>query len=141
MPELRAVLDVNIWVSVIVSKKLEWYANLILENTITIFRSIELMEELESVLARPKIQRYLGMEVRAYSAFIEKITKPIVVERIFTGSPDIKDNYLFDIAIQSNSTLLVTGDKALLTMKNVDGFRVVQMKEFELILENKNSLK
>ena len=36
----------------------------------------------------------------------------------FTQSPDPKDNFLFDLAIQTNSDILVTQEKALLNFEN-----------------------
>ena len=36
----------------------------------------------------------------------------------FTQSPDPKDNFLFDLAIQTNSEILVTQEKALLNFEN-----------------------
>ncbi len=44
----------------------------------------------------------------------------ILVETVptFTQSPDPKDNFLFDLAIQTNSEILVTQEKDLLAFKD-----------------------
>ena len=36
----------------------------------------------------------------------------------FTGNPDPKDNFLFDLAIQTGSEVIVTQEKALLGFKD-----------------------
>jgi len=47
----------------------------------------------------------------------------------FSSSPDVKDNFLFDLAKQTNSKILVTGDKKLLHFNN-EIVTVISFKEF-----------
>ena len=46
--------------------------------------------------------------------FIGKISLPIAEKAVFGISPDPKDNYLFDMAVQNNCLFLITDDSALL---------------------------
>ncbi len=55
---------------------------------------------------------------------------------IFKDSPDIKDNYLFDLALQYNATYLITGDKKLLAMEAVENVQVVSLANFKELLAN-----
>lgn len=54
----------------------------------------------------------------------------------FDGSPDPKDNYLFDLAIQYDATQLDTGEKRLLEMKKAGGVIIISLAEFKTLLSN-----
>ncbi|MFP5041070.1 hypothetical protein [Parasediminibacterium sp. JCM 36343] len=45
--------------------------------------------------------------IKSFTTLVEKFP-------YFTDSPDIKDNFLFDLVIQTNSEIIVTKEKALL---------------------------
>ncbi len=48
----------------------------------------------------------------------------------FKGCPDDKDNFLFDLGVQTNSDVLVTGDKRLLTFSQ-SPLTVMSLKTFK----------
>ena len=110
----RIILDTNIWVSYFIGRNFDQIAPTILNNNLTVYSCIELEEELENVLNRKKIKKLLQLNTGRYLAFVRNLTQPVQINRVFRGCPDDKDNYLFDLAIQSNSEFLVTGDKRLL---------------------------
>lgn len=71
-----------------------------------------------------EIERNLYNSVRVENAnpilifeAIKENTKLVSITSSFTQSPDPKDNFLFDLAIQTNSEILVTQEKALLAFK------------------------
>ena len=72
-----------------------------------------------------EIERNLVNSVRAENAdpklifeSIKENTVLVKIENSYTQSPDPKDNFLFDLAIQTNSEILVTQEKALLNFEN-----------------------
>lgn len=125
----KIILDTNIWVSYIIGKKLNNIAKLIIEHDLLIFSCEELEAELKEVLGRDKFLKLLHLEPEFYLDFIQSLTTTITISRKFQGCPDEKDNFLFDLAEQSQSEILVTGDKLLLGVK-VDNIEVVSFKHF-----------
>lgn len=53
----------------------------------------------------------------------------MITRKQFIGSPDIDDDYLFDLAQQSKTKYLVTGDKKLLAFKT-DFVQTISLAEF-----------
>jgi len=81
------------------------------------------LEELKRVLMRPKFRRYVPEEavgfyltrvVRAAHMIVEQSPS---TERRLERSPDPKDDYLIDLAIDSASSVLVSGDTHLLDLE------------------------
>ena len=51
---------------------------------------------------------------------MKDFSQQVVIDKRFDRAPDIKDNYLFDLAYTVKSFYLITGDKPLLNMKQVN---------------------
>lgn len=125
----KIILDTNIWVSYVIGRKLDEIAKIILDRNLTVFFCNELEEELEDVLAREKFLKLLEYTPDVYLAFIRNLTVSMPVLCEFKDCPDKKDNFLFDLAIQSHAEFLVTGDKLLLEIK-VENLKVISFKQF-----------
>jgi len=59
------------------------------------------------------------------------LTQPCEIELIFKDSPDPKDDYLFDLALQFEADYLITGDKKLLAMESVENVQVISLRDFK----------
>ena len=131
----RVVLDTNIFVTLILSKRLnelvEWYA----DYKTTIYVCPELIDELTTVLRRQKIKKNLTEPVSAYIRLISRVTESVDIDRRFDRAPDIKDNYLFDLAYTVKSHYIVTNDHPLLNMKQVNKIKLVLLKDWKLLVE------
>lgn len=125
----KIILDTNIWVSYVIGRKLDEIAKIILDRNLTVFFCNELEEELEDVLAREKFLKLLEYTPDVYLAFIRNLTVSMPILCEFKDCPDKKDNFLFDLAIQSHAEFLVTGDKLLLEIK-VENLKVISFKQF-----------
>ena len=55
------------------------------------------------------------LDTDRYLTFLRNITRTVQIDRLFKGCPDEKDDFLFDLATQTEAAFLVTGDKRLLT--------------------------
>jgi predicted nucleic acid-binding protein len=77
----------------------------------------------------------LKKPVRYYTRFIEDFSRSIKIDKRFDRAPDIKDNYLFDLAYTAKSFYLVTGDKPLLNMKQVNKIKIISLAELKRMLE------
>lgn len=113
MPE-RIILDTNIWVSYFIGGKFDEIALTILNNNLTVFSCIELEKEVNDVLSRAKFRKLLHLEIDRYLSFLGDLTQSVQIEKTFKGCPDKNDDFLFDLAIQTKSDFLVTGDKRLI---------------------------
>jgi putative PIN family toxin of toxin-antitoxin system len=134
----RVVLDTNIFVSLILSKRLdelvEWHKDY---NT-TIFVCPELEDELTTVLKRRKIKEKLTEPVAAYIRFIQTVTQSVSIDLCFDRAPDLKDNYLFDLAYTVKSHYMVTHDYPLLNMKQVNKIKIISLADWKKLFEEKN---
>lgn len=124
------VLDTNIWVSYIISGNLSELTAQILTYQLQIFACKDLSAELEDVLQRQKIKKLLSHPVNDYLRLIQKLTTDFDIQSTFTGAPDPQDNFLFDLALQSGSSLLVTGDKRLVAV-SVSSLSILTLSDFK----------
>jgi putative PIN family toxin of toxin-antitoxin system len=126
----KLILDVNVWVSYILQQRLKELAAIILRYELNIFISPSLVAELEDVLQRPKIAKYLTLDKQEYLDFIISLTAYSSPTSSFTNAPDPKDNYLFDLALAAGATHLVTGDKPLLAKDEIAGIKIITLRAF-----------
>lgn len=132
----RVVFDANIWLSYFINNRTEEITRLILMNDLTVLSSPYLMAELEDLLKRPKFEKAAAFPNVSYVDIHHRLTSFHITMPRFDRSPDSKDNYLFDLAIQHNATHLVTGEKRLLAMKEVEGVEIISLAEFKKLLSS-----
>ena len=94
----------------------------------------DLTDEIENALRRPKFAKYLVHTPGEYIASIKRQTTSVRIRHEFTGCRDIRDNYLFDLAMQGKAKYLVSGDKDVVDMPPIKGLNVVKYAEFMRIL-------
>lgn len=99
-------------------------------------RCADLTKELVSVLNRKKIKNFLELPIDRYISFYESLSTYVHTHREFAGCRDPKDNYLFDLAIQSNADYLVSGDRDVRETETED-IEVVSLTKFKEILRKK----
>jgi putative PIN family toxin of toxin-antitoxin system len=110
----KTVFDVNIWISCFISGKTAEIVEMIINDDVVLHRSAELTDELTEVMRRPKLKKYFPDGISRYIGFYEVITEYYTTRKIFSACLDPEDNYLFDLAYQSDARFLVSGDKAVL---------------------------
>jgi len=127
----KTVFDVNIWVSYFISGKTGKIVEMIKNNDVFFYRSTELMLELKDVINRPKFAKYFPNGVQEYILFVERFSELFLTEAIFDLCTDPKDNYLFDLAYQSRSNFLVSGDKKVLAISVKPSLKLLSLSEFK----------
>jgi putative PIN family toxin of toxin-antitoxin system len=135
---MKIVLDANIFVS-----SFFWGGNprLVLERVIKgiddLFITKEILDEIESVLGRPKF--HADKEKIAYFInSIEEIGNKIVPKsRIKNGSRDKTDNKYIECGIAANVDYIISGDVHLLELKEYKNIKIVTAKNY---LENKSRI-
>ncbi len=137
MHPLEIVFDTNIWIRYILKAQLEKLTLLILENDLTVYSSERLIAELETVLNYPEIANRLTLPLSEYVDFHRKLAIVSPVMYAFRGSPDPKDDFLFDLAISAEANYLVTEDKPLLALGYVRYVRVISLSDFFELLKTR----
>jgi putative PIN family toxin of toxin-antitoxin system len=110
----RAVFDVNVFVSYIIKDRMSEIFDMVFDSNIQLYSNDEMRDELKEVLGRPKFVKYLSAPLEYYIDFFDKVTVAHHTTPVFEECADPKDNYLFDLAYQTESEYLVSGDKKVL---------------------------
>ena len=127
----KTIFDVNIWLSYFISGKSEKIIDMIGNNNVFFYRSPELMSELKDVINRPKFAKYFSNGTEGYVLFVEQVTELFLTQPIFNQCSDPKDNYLFDLAYQTNSDFLVSGDKNVLAVPVKQSLKLLSLSAFK----------
>jgi len=126
------ILDTNIWISYLLTRRYDILTNIILSNKLDIVTCNNLINEISEVLQREKFRRYINKKEVTEAVKIHlKLCRFIEIEMKTDYLADKKDNYLIDLYQASKATLLVTGDKQILEQAPKFGFNAVTLKQFE----------
>ena len=131
----KAVLDTNVLVSMVIKPDglCGRLRDPLVRGDFTMVTSEELLGELEDVLGRPKMRRYISNpDARRYIAVLRKLAeiRASIFEDVDLVPRDVKDNPFVACALEADVGLLVTGDhKHLLALGTVrvSGYRPVRM--------------
>jgi putative PIN family toxin of toxin-antitoxin system len=128
----RVVLDTNVLISAALSPHgkpsacLSW----VLDNA-TLVTSRELLDELDTRLARPKFSKYLGDERRrAFVADLALSSVLVDVRGVIRLCRDPDDDKLLEITIAGGAHCLVTGDQDLLVLNPFRGVPILTPAQF-----------
>jgi putative PIN family toxin of toxin-antitoxin system len=135
---MTVMLDANIWLSYLLAPVGETPINQVVEsclsNAITLVVPEELLEEItenaaEKSYLRKRIHRTEVQQLVRDLRLVALIL-PAVSAQQFEFEPDPDDEYLLTQAILSNTEYLVTGDSALLSLKEVGSLHIVSPSTF-----------
>jgi putative PIN family toxin of toxin-antitoxin system len=131
----KVVLDTNILISLIISRRLNDLIIWSLDYNVTIYICEEMTKELISVMRRKKIKKYLTQPIADYITFVNNAATNTIIDKRFDRAPDVKDNYLFDLAYSVKSYYIVTNDIPLLNMKQVNKIKLISLKDWKDLLD------
>jgi len=130
MKNKNVILDTNLWISFLISKDYSFLDNYVLKGKVKLVFSEELFSEFISIAERPKFKKYFSnSDVDKLIQTIDKYGILIKVTSEIKLCRDIKDNFLLNLAIDSNADFLVTGDKDLLEIKNIHKTNILTIRE------------
>ena len=134
---LKLIVDTNLWVSFVISKKLNLPDPLLFAGDARLLFSTELITEIQETITKPRLKKYFGINaleemLSAFEPFIDLIE----VESIVTVCRDPKDNFLLALAKDGKADYLLTGDKDLLELKKFGKTKIKTITAF--IDETKN---
>lgn len=126
------VLDTNIWISYLLSRKYHVLTAKIIDNNLDIVTCNNLIKEIGDVLKREKFRMLISKKDISEAINIHiKLCRIVEVQLKSDFLTDKKDNYLIDLYLASHATMLVTGDKQLLKQAQESGFNALTLSQFE----------
>lgn len=126
----KVILDTNLWISFLISKDYSFLDNFIEKGKVKLIFSEVLFYEFISVTERPKLKKYFTEEELKH--VIQIINKYGILINVTSQNAicrDKKDNFLLNLAIDSEADYLVSGDNDLLTIKIIEKTKIITIKE------------
>ncbi|MBQ6728956.1 MAG: putative toxin-antitoxin system toxin component, PIN family [Bacteroidales bacterium] len=112
---MKVLFDTNLWISFMIGKRLSSLANVLNRQDVEVYVSEQLLDEIRTVISRPKFDTLISKETRYY--FFEMVYDVCQITDITVQaeSPirDIKDLYLLSMAESVPVDFIVSGDKDL----------------------------
>ena len=129
----KLILDSNVIVSSALNAKFQEIIALKTFYKIDLYTCSKQIAELKRSFA--KLAGNLNASPEYYIELFEQLADDVEIDERFDRSPDPKDNYLFDLSYKVKSFYLVTGEKALLNMKQVNQIKIISIVELRTILQ------
>ena len=135
---MKILFDTNLWISFMIGKRLSTLADVLYRSDVEVYVSEQLLNEIRTVIARPKFDRLISTETR-YN-FFEMVYNVchmtnINVEAV-TPIRDIKDIYLLSMAESVPVDYIVSGDKDLTELREHAGIPILTYSELLTILDS-----
>ena len=103
----RIILDTNLWISFLISKKFHELDSFILNNKVKLIFSQELLEEFITVINRPKFEKFfIKKDIDQLLELFDIYGELIDVKSVVNLCRDPKDNFLLSLA-----TILLNNEK------------------------------
>ncbi len=134
---MKIIFDTNVWIYFLISNKFEVIYNLLKNNIITLVYSDELLDEIKDVSKRKKFKKYFEEDdVNNIIDLLKKYGLQIHIESNIKICRDRKDNFILNLAVDSNSDFIITGDYDLLVLNQIGYTKIIKYSEFEFILKD-----
>ncbi|AXE21016.1 putative toxin-antitoxin system toxin component, PIN family [Runella rosea] len=131
--KIRVILDTNLWISFLISKRLKVINNLFNREAITLIFSQELLDEFIEVAQRPKFKKYFSItDLERLLTLFDTYGELVTVISTVDICRDEKDNFLLALAKDSRANYLITGDEDLLIIKKFEDTEIVSYTQFEV---------
>ena len=129
---IRAILDTNLWISYLISKRLSEIDQLFERDDLRLLFSEELLDEFIEVAGRPKFRSYFPEEdVEQLLSLFDVFGEIIDVTSKIDLCRDAKDNFLLALAKDGFADFLVTGDEDLLVIRQFETTKIISYSAFK----------
>ncbi|MCA0364798.1 MAG: putative toxin-antitoxin system toxin component, PIN family [Bacteroidetes bacterium] len=127
----KIIIDTNLWISFLITGNFSQLDTIILERKCKQIFSEELLNEFLSVVKRPKFRKFFEPEdIENLLEVIEDYAEFVDVKTSVSICRDMKNNFLLSLAIDAMADYLITGDKDLLELVNIDNTKILTMSQF-----------
>jgi len=132
---MRVVVDTNIWISYLFGNALDRLDEWLVSGDVQVVTSAEQLEELLSVIARPKVRTRVSPAAIEEMLYLQaRLTHVVQPRERITACRDPKDNFILEIAVAGAARYVVTGDEDLLALNPFRGIGIVTYRQFEQVL-------
>jgi len=121
MGKYRIIVDTNLWISLLIGKRLSGLRSLCNSEMIEVYICKELIEEFVKISSQKKIMKYVTEERVIQTLDLMKtscILISIEDNVVSSNLRDINDLFLLKLAETINADFILTGDKDLLILKS-----------------------
>ena len=129
---MKILFDTNLWISFMIGKRLSSLANVLNRQDVEVYVSEQLLDEIRSVISRPKFDTLISKETRYY--FFEMVYDVCIVTDITVQaeSPirDVKDLFLLSMAESVPVDYVVSGDNDLIDLGEHAGIPILKYSDF-----------
>ena len=133
---MKVVIDTNIWISFLIGKLLAGFDDYILEGQLAVVISDEQLEEITTVLGRPKFRKHFSPDdIDEFLSLLYKSARIVKIHHTIKDCRDEKDNFILETALRGKADYIVTGDKDLLVLNPYRGKKIIGFREFEDIIK------
>jgi uncharacterized protein len=131
MRSKKVILDTNLWISFLISKRLDFIDDLLYDGKVKLIFSKELIEEFLTVAKKPKFKKYFTDDkISDLLRLFDRYGKLIEVSSKTEECRDFKDNFLLNLAIDGKADYLITGDSDLLVIKKIKKTEIITWTDF-----------
>ena len=133
MQKYKIIIDTNLWISLLIGKRLSEMQMLCNSERVDVYICDELTEEFMRIASREKIRKYATVErvmktldlmkTSCISSFVRKSVMPADLR-------DANDMYLLSLAETVQADFILTGDKDLLTLQSYHQTKIVTYSKF-----------
>lgn len=138
MESKLVIIDTNLWISYLMSSKYNFLDSLIKTGRIKLIFSEDLLDEFLDVTSRPKFLKYFDKsEIDKLFNIINKYAIFIDVRSNVNLSRDNNDDFLLNLALDSNADYLVSGDSDLLVLDKIGNTKIItinKLKDYLMII-------
>lgn len=138
---MRIIIDTNLWISILIGRRLGSLLDILDSPDIGIISSPELKAEVAEVLSRKKFAKYFTTDdIQGIISWLNANSEEYsLVPPYPERCRDPKDDYLLELARQSKADFLLTGDDDLLVLKQVGKCQIVSVRDFLFIWQQTNN--
>ena len=130
--KVKVIFDTNVWISFLIGKRLRKLKRHIVDGSIVIITTEQLLTEIQMVTKREKLKKYFPQDsVNELLELLDAIAERVEVKPTHFINRDPKDNFLLDLIDSSKADYLVTGDKDLLMHNPFKTTKILTPVEFE----------
>ncbi len=133
---LRLVIDTNLWISFVISNKLNMLDDFLKSSNAILLFSPELIDEITKTVFKPKLKSFFPSgAVDEMFKIIEPFSEMVKPTSKVTICRDPNDDFLLTLSKDGNADFLVTGDKDLLAIQQYKTTRIITFSELATTLK------
>jgi len=137
MEKYRIIVDTNLWISLLIGKRLSELRSLCNSEVIDVYICDELIEEFIRIASLEKIRKYVTEERVTQTLDLMKtscISTSIEKNVASSDLRDANDLYILSLAETMNADFILTGDKDLLTLQSHQQTGILTYSTFVAII-------